>query len=252
MSADLNEIVTYMNAELRIAELPDYPGAVNGLQLDGSGEVCKVAAAVDASLPVVGKAVEAGADLLLVHHGMFWHGAKPVTGALFAKLKLAMDAGMAIYSAHIPLDVHPELGNNRCLVAELELLEVEDFFEWKGILLGCKGLFSGTREDLVSRVAEAVGGDVHLCPGGGEAAGTVGVITGGAGSEIEAMAAAGIDTFVTGEGPHWSFTAAEELGVNVVYGGHYATETFGVRALAARLAARFGVDWSFVDHPTGL
>ena len=93
---------------------------------------------------------------------------------------------------------------------------------------------------------------MHVCPGGPETAGIVGVITGGAGSEVAEVAAAGIDTFVTGEGPHWSYPAAEELGVNVVYGGHYATETLGVRALAARLAERFGVDWEFVDHPTGL
>lgn len=252
MSAELNEMVDYLDAELRIAEVPDYPGAVNGLQLAGGGVVRKVVAAVDASLPVIRKAVAARADLLVVHHGMFWHGAKPVTGALFEKLKLAMEAGMAVYSAHIPLDVHPELGNNRCLVDRIGLSEVEEFFEWKGILLGCRGLFSGARKDLADRVAAAVDGPVHLCPGGPEEAGMVGVITGGAGSEVEAVAAAGINTFVTGEGPHWSFPAAEELGVNVVYGGHYATETFGVKALAERLAERFGLDWGFVDHPTGL
>ena len=252
MSADLEEIVEFMDCELRIAELPDYPGALNGLQLNGAKKVDHIVAAVDASLPVVRKAVDAGADLLLVHHGMFWNGAKPVTGALFDKLKLAMDAGMAIYSAHIPLDVHPELGNNAVLVTKLGLQHPEPFFEWKGIQLGCKGLFSGDRGELAARLRECLGGEVHLCPGGSAPAGQVGVITGGAGSEIEAIAAAGIDTFITGEGPHWSFTAAEELGVNVLYGGHYATETFGVKALAQRVTERFALDWAFVDHPTGL
>lgn len=252
MSADLREIVEFMDAELRVADIPDYPGAVNGLQLEAAGTVGTVVAAVDASLPVVRQAVEAGADLLVVHHGMFWNGVRPVTGALFDKLKLAMDAGMAIYSAHIPLDVHPELGNNACLAGALGLREVEPFFEWKGIQLGCKGVFSGDRRALTARLQDAVGSAVHCCPGGAESSGLVGIITGGAGSEIEAIAAAGINTFITGEGPHWSFTAAEELGVNVLYGGHYATETFGVKALAGRLAQRFGVAWRFLDHPTGL
>ena len=186
MSVPLSDIVRYLDRELRISELPDYPGAINGLQLDGGGGVQRIAVAVDASLPVVRRAVGEGAQLLLVHHGMFWNGTKPVTGPLYEKLKLAMDAGMGIYSAHLPLDVHPRFGNNACL-------------------------------------AEAL-----------------------------AIAAAGIDTFVTGEGPHWSYTAAEELGLNVLYGGHYATETFGVKALGDHLASRCGCEWSFIDHPSGL
>lgn len=252
MSAKLEEIVRELDRELRIGELPDYPGAINGLQLDGGPGVRRIAAAVDASLPVVRKAVTEGAQLLLVHHGMFWNGTKPVTGALYEKLKLAMDAGMAIYSAHIPLDVHPDYGNNALLAESLGLVEPEPFFEWKGILLGLKGRADGTRDELADRARDILGGKVHLCPGGREPAGMVGVITGGAGSEVEAIAASGIDTFVTGEGPHWSYTSAEELQLNVIYGGHYATETFGVKALAAHLAARFGLESSFIDHPTGL
>ena len=250
--AKLQEIVDYLDAKLAIASIPDYPGALNGLQVDGGDDVAKVGAAVDASLPVIEKAVAAGVDLLLVHHGMFWNGAKPVTGALYRKLKAAMDSGMAIYSAHIPLDVHPEWGNNARLVAAIGLEEVEPFFDWKGIELGLKGAFPGSRAELSQALAIALEGEVHVCPGGGEAAGTVGVITGGAGSEVQAIADAGIDSFVTGEGPHWSYPLAEELGLNVLYGGHYATETFGVKALAGNLANQFGTAWEFLDHPTGL
>lgn len=250
--ASLQEIVSHLDEELHIGTIPDYPGALNGLQLDGANEVGKIGAAVDASLPVIEQAVAAGVDLLLVHHGMFWTEAKPVTGAVYRKLKTAMDAGLALYSAHIPLDVHPEWGNNVLVANALGLTGVETFFDWKGIHLGVRGSFAGTREALCARLESSVGGEVHLCPGGGEDAGTVGVITGGAGSEVAAVAACGIDTFVTGEGPHWSYPLAEELELNVLYGGHYATETFGVRALAEHLARRYSLAWEFLDHPTGL
>ena len=250
--ATLESITALLDQTLQIAEIPDYPGAVNGLQLMGRGEVGKVGAAVDASLPVVRDAVAAGVDLLIVHHGMFWSGAQPIVGGLYEKLKLALDAGMAIYSCHIPLDVHSEFGNNAILARSIGLAEAEPFFDWKGIKLGLKGAPGGTLMELAARVEAAVGSKVHLCPAGKAEAGIVGVITGGAGGEINAVAAEGIDTFVTGEGPHWSYTAAQELGVNVIFGGHYATETFGVRALAAHVADTFGVEEVFLDHPTGL
>lgn len=252
--AELSELIEAADGWLRIGEIPDYPQALNGLQLENGGTVETVVAAVDACLPVIERACEAGADLLVVHHGLFWQGARRIRGADYRKLRTAIESGLAIYSAHIPLDVHPELGNNAGLAAALDLEgEFRPFFPWKGIELGlrCDGL-EIARDRLVTRVEEATGAPAHVSPGGPTAVRSVGVITGGAGSEIENAAAAGIDTLVTGEGPHWSFTLAEELGVNLVYGGHYATETFGVKALAERWADEFGVSWSFFDHPTGL
>lgn len=248
----LQEIVAFLDGELRIAEIPDYPGAVNGLQLANGGTVTKVAAAVDASLPVVEAAVAAGADLLLVHHGMFWQGAQPLTGAFYRKIKAAMDGGLAIYSAHLPLDVHPVLGNNILLLNALGFEPAGTFFDWKGTRLGLTAGVEISRDDLRDKVSAAVGGAVHLCPGGPAAVRKVGLATGGAGSEVALCAREGIDTFITGEGPHWSYPMAEELGVNVIYAGHYATETFGVKALAGRLGRDFGLPWEFVDHPTGL
>ncbi|MGJ8678145.1 MAG: Nif3-like dinuclear metal center hexameric protein [Akkermansiaceae bacterium] len=250
--ANLVELTSFLDRELNIQEIPDYPQALNGLQMQNAGEVKKVAAAVDASLPVFEKAIASGADLLLVHHGMFWQGAQKVTGAVYQKLKIAMDAGMAVYSAHIPLDVHPVWGNNIQLAGKIGMTSSEPFFDWKGIKLGVCQELEMSRDELILRVSSAVGGSVHLCPGGSDAAGKVGVITGGAGSEVAAMAACGIDTFISGEGPHWSYPLAEELGINVLYAGHYATETFGVRALAGELSQRFGVNAEFIDHPTGL
>jgi len=252
--ATLSQITKQLDAELNLRAVPDYPGALNGLQLqNGSGQVRRIVAAVDACLPVVRAAAELeGPVLLLVHHGMFWSGAQCVTGAVFEKLRAAMQADMALYSAHIPLDVHPRLGNNVVLAKALGFARPQPFFDWKGIKLGLRAEVSLTRETLVKKLAAATGAPVHVCAGGPAKVKRVGIITGGAGSEIAAIAATGVDTFITGEGPHWSYTAAEELGVNILYGGHYATETFGVKAAAAWLAAKHRLPWEFIDHPTGL
>jgi len=248
----LRELTDYLDRELNLDAIPDYPGALNGLQIENAGEVRKVVAAVDASLPVFETAVELGADLLLVHHGMFWQGAQRVTGAVYKKIKLAMEAGMALYSAHIPLDVHPAWGNNTQLATRLGMWDTEPFFDWKGIKLGLCQDLDMERDDLVARLTEVVEGEVHVCPGGPEKVGRVGIITGGAGSEVLAMAQCGIRTFITGEGPHWSYPLAEELGINLLYAGHYATETFGVRVLVDHLQGVFGLESDFVNHPTGL
>jgi len=251
--SDLKYLVESANQWLKVSEIPDYPGAVNGLQLQNNGKISKIAAAVDACLPVIRAAVAAGADLLVVHHGMFWNGARPLTGSVYEKLKLAMDHNLAIYSCHIPLDVHPELGNNACLAKALDFSPVEPFFQWKGIQLGVRHRGSMSREALLAKVATATGNPVHLCPGGPEMVRDIGIITGGAGAEVFAIAETGIDTFITGEGPHWSYTVAEELGLNIFYAGHYATETFGVKALAAKWCEENpGLEWCFLDHPTGL
>ena len=249
----LAELVEFLNRELRIAEIPDYPGAVNGLQLaNASGQVGRIVAAVDASLPVIEQAAAGGPGLLIVHHGMFWQGAQPVTGPFFRKLKAAMDAGLAIYSAHLPLDVHPEWGNNIGLARAIGLIDPQSFFDWKGLQLGLRGAWHGSRAGLAETLGNAVGGRVHVCPGGPEQVSSIGLITGGAGSEIAKAAELGIDTFISGEGPHWSHPLALELGVNLLLGGHYATETFGVRALGSELAKRYALPWTFIDQPSGL
>lgn len=252
MAATLSEIVSFLDQELRTAEILDYPGAINGLQLANSGRVPRIVAAVDASLPVIEAAAEAGAGLLIVHHGMFWQGVQPITEAFYRKLKIAMDADLAIYSSHLPLDIHPIWGNNIRLAKELHLGDPQPFFERKGISLGIRGVWNGDRSALTARLGQVVEGPVHICPAGPISPRVVGIITGGAGSEVAQVAAAGIDTFVTGEGPHWSYPLAEELNINVLYAGHYATETFGVKACAAALADRYGLSWEFIHHPTGL
>ncbi len=248
----LDEVVGYLDRELKTASISDYSGAMNGLQLANGGKIQRIVAAVDASLPVIEKAAEGGPGLLMVHHGMFWQGAQPITGAFYRKLKTAMEAGLAIYSSHLPLDVHPQWGNNILLAQAIGLENPQPFFDNNGVSMGLHGLWCGSRTDLTDVLRSVLHGPVHLCPGGAEAITKVGVITGAAGGEVGKVAAAGLDSFITGEGPHWSYPLAEELGINVFYGGHYATETFGVKALANATASKFGIPWGFLDHPTGL
>ncbi|MGJ8695438.1 MAG: Nif3-like dinuclear metal center hexameric protein [Verrucomicrobiaceae bacterium] len=250
--AKLQEIVEYLDKELRTLEIPDYGGAMNGLQLENNGTVTKVAAAVDASREVVNRALGEGADLLIVHHGMFWQGARPIRGAIYEKLSRAMAGNLAIYSSHIPLDVHPQWGNNAILAGELGMIEQEPFFDWKGIQLGIKGRFDGNLGALSRKLEGVLGGGVLLRGNVEEECGAIGLITGGAGSEVEAVAALGIDTFITGEGPHWSSPLAEEMGVNLLYGGHYATEVFGVQSVVKVLRDNWNLESCFIDAPTNL
>lgn len=249
----LSSIVSTLDTLLNADSINDYPGAVNGLQIANSGTVSRIVAAVDACQEVIAAASHVKGTLLLVHHGLFWQGVQPVTGPFYTKIKAAMDGDLALYSSHLPLDLHPKVGNNALLAKALGLRNLKPALELKGQTLGVLGtLPSITRRDFAKVLSDAVGGGVHVAPGGPETIRKVLVVTGGAGSEVGRAANLGVDAFVTGEGPHWSYTAAEEAGVNLFYAGHYATETFGVKALAAQLSSKTGLPWSFLDHPTGL
>jgi dinuclear metal center YbgI/SA1388 family protein len=248
----LGEIVRYCDDYLRIKQIGDYENALNGLQLENCGSVSKIAAAVDFSTQTLQATVKCGANLLIVHHGMFWTGLRPVTNAFRRQLKLALDNDIAVYSAHLPLDLHPESGNNVLLMRALGIENSEPFFEEKGSLLGQRASAEIAVSEIVKRLGKAVAGPVHVTAAGRQISRQIGVITGGAGSEIERVVADGIDTFITGEAPHWAAVMARELGVNLLLGGHYATETFGVKALASHLAEKFQLDWQFFDLPSGL
>jgi dinuclear metal center YbgI/SA1388 family protein len=250
--ASLREIVRHCDRILRTAEVQDYERAINGLQVENRGAVTRIAAAVDGSLATVRLAASAKADLLVVHHGVFWGGSHPWTGKRFELLRLLLEHDLAIYSSHLPLDAHPTLGNNARLCAALGLKSPRHFFFDRGQHLGFRARAAIPRANLAERLGRATGAEPVVIPGGPEICRRIGIVTGAAGSELAKAAAEGVDTFITGEGPHWTYALAEELGLNVLYGGHYATETFGVKALAAHLSKRFQVPWVFVDHPTGL
>ncbi|CAN5778887.1 Nif3-like dinuclear metal center hexameric protein [soil metagenome] len=248
----LAKLTQYLDTYLRVREVPDYPTALNGLQVENGGEVARIAVAVDAAQATIEAAVAERADLLLVHHGLFWDGNQPLTGRRFRRVKRLLDAGIAVYAAHLPLDVHPEVGNNAVLARALGIEPEGSFGDYQGYPLGVWGELQLRREALAARLDELLGGRIKLVPGGPERVRRVGVITGGAGSMIGAAREAGLDAFVTGEGAHHNFFDAEEGGINLFLAGHYATETWGVRALAEHLETRFGLPWSWIHHPTGL
>jgi len=248
----LKTIVAHCDKILRTREIGDYDGAMNGLQVENSGAVTKIAAAVDASLATIKLVIAAKADLLIVHHGLFWSTRQPWTGKNYELLRLLTQNNLAIYSSHLPLDAHPKLGNNAQLCAALGLKNLKPFFLTHGQTIGFKSQTKISRNELAAKLERATGAKPKIIPGGKNICKKIGVVSGGAGAELKIAAAEGVDTFITGEGPHWTFALAEELGLNVFYGGHYATETFGVKALAAELAKKFKLPWEFLDHPTGL
>src|SRR5882762_4075838 len=234
--ASLSDIVSYTDDFLRISDVGDWDNALNGLQIENSGRVTRIGAAVDVSTRVLTEAQKQDVDLLIVHHGLFWPGLQPVQGALRRQLRIAFGNDIALYSAHLPLDIHPKIGNNTQLVAALGLKSPQPFLEEKGQPVGLKIRASLSRSELDRKLQKELNGPVKVFDFGPKQTRAIGVVTGAAGSEIYRVADDGIDTFITGEAPHWAAVAAEELGMNLLLGGHYATEVFGVRALAAHLS----------------
>lgn len=250
----LHDLVAHCESLLTPSRFKDYDGAQNGLQFENRGQVRHIAAAVDGTLAVARKAAAAGCDLLLVHHGLFWSPTWPWTGRRAELIRLLVESDLAVYSQHLPLDAHPDLGNAAGLARALGFTDWTPFFERDNPPIGVQvHLPDGIdRDQLALRLARATGRPPTLLPGGPQLSRRIGICTGGAGAEIPVAAREGVDTFITGEGPHWTFAMAEDSGINAFYAGHYATETFGVRSLAAELATRFGIPWTFIDHPTGL
>jgi dinuclear metal center YbgI/SA1388 family protein len=249
----LDTLVSYLDDYLRVAdEVADAPEALNGLQVANAGEITKLAAAVDMCEATVRMANEQHADCLLVHHGLFWGGLRPLVGPAYRRVAGLINNNIALYSAHLPLDRHPQVGNNAVLARMLEIKVRGDFGSYHGAPIGIWGEYSGKRDELSWSLTKALGTAPRLLPFGQERVQRVGIVTGAGGSMIPQAAAAGLDTYVTGEGQHWTFFDAEELGINVFYAGHYATETVGVKVLAEHISKKFDIPWVFLDHPTGL
>lgn len=255
----LETVTDYLDRYLRIREVPDESGAVNGLQVANRGWVGGIVAAVDASQATIDGVVAAAArfeapPLILVHHGLFWDGNQPVTGRRYRRLAALMSHDIPLYSAHIPLDVHAEVGNNAVLARLLGVEQLDPFDSYKGIPMGVQGSLAEptAREEMVVRLNGLLDTNARLIPGGPERVRRVGIITGGAGARIAAARDAGLDLFITGEGAHYTYFDAVEFGVNVIFAGHYATEQVGVKALAAQLSERFELPWEYHHHPTGL
>lgn len=251
-------IAERLDALLRTAEIPDYAGALNGLQFANRGDVRRVATAVDFSSHTVREAVAARAQMLLVHHGMFWSGLQAVTGLAYERYRDLVTHDIAVYSAHLPLDMHPELGNNALLARRLGLEPSSGFARYKTIDVGLSGSADADTITLVERARQLTreaGGEAVVTPFDGARRTRRWAICTGAGADSDTIREAAerdIDTLIVGEGPHHTAVQARDLGIVVVYAGHYATETLGIRALGEYVAREFGVEAQFLDAPTGL
>ena len=257
-SIPLVEIATHLDALLRTTDIPDYPGALNGIQVENTTPVTRVAVAVDASLYTIAAAIEEKASLLVVHHGLFWSGVRPLRGPAYERVRQLITHDIAVYSSHLPLDLQPTLGNNVLLARALDLFPSGGFARFQSIAVGVMGTADVDTEELATRaevIARAEGGHlvrVGLTPGRRTRRWALCTGAGASSDTLHEAAAAGVDTLIVGEGAHHTGVEAPQLGIAVLYLGHYATETFGVRALGAELARRFDLPWTFLAAPTGL
>lgn len=246
-----DELVVYLDGYLRIAEIKDY--GPQGLQVEGCDEVNKIVCTVDAQAPCLEAALARGADLLLVHHGIFWGGPRCIAGSFGRLVRAYLTADLNLYAAHLALDAHPEVGNNAELARRLGLEVQQWFAPVNGVTLGVVGAAHDTKLDyLVDRFERTVGPVKLVQAHGPRIVHKVGIISGAGIRELEAAVALGCDTFLTGETSHADYYGAQNLGVNVIYGGHYTTETVGVQALGEHLRERFGLQVEFIDLPTGM
>jgi dinuclear metal center YbgI/SA1388 family protein len=251
-NVERDDLVAYLDDYLQVKTISDISN--NGLQVEGARELTRLAFAVDASLAAFVKAQASGAQMLIVHHGLFWGEPLLVTGLHYRRLGQLFKSGLSLYAAHLPLDFHEEVGNYVTLARWLDLKAMAGFGDYHGYPAGVTGLLPSAvpLDRFIAQVESTLGEPVvKVWPFGSEPVQLVGISSGGGGFLIDQAAEAGVDVYLTGEMSHRFYHRARELGINVVYGGHYATETAGLKALAEHLAARFGLDTVFLDLPTG-
>ena len=251
----LFELSEYFNSFLHIENYRSDP-SLNGIQIENSSPkekpIKKVAFATDACCATALEAARAGADLLFVHHGLFWGDCQTITGTHYARIASFIKNDLALYAAHIPLDANKEVGNNYGLARAAGLENLEPFGEWRGMSIGVKGTFSNpvSLEELGARVL-GKGKTFRILDFGKKLIKSVGIISGGAGHDAVQAANEGLDAYVTGEVLHEDFHLIKELGISVIAGGHYQTETMGVQLVQKKLEAEKGLKTVFIDIPTG-
>ena len=252
------ELTNYLDDLLRTHEIPDYPAALNGLQLENESHIAGIAAAVDLSTRAINGAVEAGANLLIVHHGMFWNGLEQLRGPSYRRLRLLLKHDIAVYSSHIPLDLHPTFGNNVLLAKELGLKPTGTFAKYDGISIGLSGesdVETAILGEQAEKFVSAHGGSIRVTPIQRDRRTKRWAICSGAGASTDTLREAvrmDIDTLIVGEGPHHTAVIAEEADIAIIYAGHYVTETLGVTALAQHLGEKYKIPARFIKAPTGL
>jgi dinuclear metal center YbgI/SA1388 family protein len=258
MTVEISALAQYADTLLNTAATPDYPRALNGLQFENRSSIKGIAAAVDFSSRAIHQTVKAGSNLLIVHHGMFWSGLERITDSAYRRYAALFDSDIAVYSSHLPLDRHPALGNNVLLASELGLEPTAEFARFENIYIGVSGGSDLSTLEILHRAndfARKHGGTARASTFNQARRTQKWAICTGAGASAETLQearSAQIDTLIVGEGPHWTAVHAEENELAIIYAGHYATETLGVRALAKHLAETFDIPWQFVEAPTGL
>lgn len=247
-----DELVRYLDQYLGISSIRDY--GPQGLQVEGRDEVHRIVGTVDAHVPCIEAARSAGADMLLVHHGIFWGEAKPARGALGSQLRALFAAEMNLYAAHLALDAHSEVGNNVELARRAGLDVIGTWGSFNGVDIGVLAQPKGDLafSTMVERFRQRVGEPVLVQAHGPESIRRVAILSGGGAGEIEEAVRLDCDTVLTGETSHAHYYDALESRINVIYGGHYTTEIVGVQALGAHIAERWGVEFTFIDLPTGI
>ena len=245
-----DELVRYLNERLDIKGFKD--ASVNGLQVEGKTEISKIALVTDAALLLFERAAELECDMIIAHHGIIWGGLTAVTGRTYAQLKLLLDRGINLYAAHLPLDAHPELGNNAELASMMGLVDLEPFGEYHGQTIGFAGRLAepSNPDALAATLQRKIGGTPLVMPFGKQSIETAAIVSGGGSGSLPEAVERGFDCFVTGEGRHENHHVALEAGINVIYLGHYHSETAGVRAVGRELETRFDVTCVFIDEPT--
>jgi dinuclear metal center YbgI/SA1388 family protein len=251
----LIEIERWLDDCLDLAATASLDASLNGLQVARrTTDVSKVAFAVDAAMESFRRAVEWGAQLLVVHHGILWGGQQRITGNHHDRVRFLVEKDLALYAAHLPLDVHPEVGNNAGIARQLGLVDLKPFGMYRGVALGWKGIFADglPLDEVVSRLAGRQGEPVRTLPFGPPLVKSIGIISGDAPWGAAQAAAEGLDAFVTGEPAHEIYHHCLEQHIHAIFAGHYHSESHGVQSLAGRLARETGLGTTYLDIPTGL
>lgn len=253
----LTELFNYLNSFLKIEDFPSDP-SLNGIQIQNanpdSKQIKKIAFAVDACEESAKIAAQNGADVLIVHHGLFWGGCQTITGSFYKRISTFIKNDLALLAFHIPLDANNPYGNNYGLANKIGLKNLEAFGFWRGMPIGVKGSFDNpiTIDQLSSEVSKHTNTNCKALALGPAKIKTVGVISGGASEDVDQAVAEGLDAYITGEFAHEQFHFAQEMGINVIAGGHYGTEIIGVSLLKEKIEKELGIETLFIDLPTTL
>ncbi|NLP01065.1 MAG: Nif3-like dinuclear metal center hexameric protein [Fibrobacter sp.] len=245
-----DSIVTFLDDFLNTASIKDY--SCNGIQVQGASQIKKLALAVDASMEAYRRTAELGCEMLLVHHGIIWDGLKSISGLPYEHIKFLLDNDINLYASHLPLDLHPVVGNNAQLAKMIGLSGLKPFGLYKGLMIGFEGTVKKpiSLDNLVHLLCEKLGGECTVLPFGRKEIKRIAVVSGGAAEELEEAIGKEVDCYITGEPSHINYHPALEAKINVIYAGHYYTEKPGVQALGKAITDRFGIETVFVDIPT--